>query len=42
MLMAACNPALCPNWGFRYYLRRGQNPFRWVEYSISAGIMHIE
>lgn len=27
---------------YEYYLRRGQNPFRWVEYSISAGIMHIE
>lgn len=26
---------------YHYYLRRAQNPFRWIEYSVSASIMHV-
>jgi len=27
---------------YEHYLARGQNPFRWIEYSISASVMHVQ
>eukprot|EP00040_Diaphanoeca_grandis_P026478 m.148370 g.148370 ORF g.148370 m.148370 type:complete len:297 (-) comp30590_c0_seq1:288-1178(-) len=27
---------------YEYYLARGQNPFRWAEYSVSAAVMHVQ
>eukprot|EP00730_Choanoeca_flexa_P017102 TRINITY_DN8194_c0_g1_i1.p1 TRINITY_DN8194_c0_g1~~TRINITY_DN8194_c0_g1_i1.p1 ORF type:complete len:218 (+),score=44.14 TRINITY_DN8194_c0_g1_i1:85-738(+) len=26
---------------YEYYLQRAMNPFRWIEYSVSASVMHI-
>lgn len=27
---------------YERYLRRAQNPFRWIEYSVSAAVMRVE